>query len=171
MQLEIRKATASDLEVIRDLAIKTFLETFASTNDRTDMAKYIEERMSEAKFADELSHPESQFFLAMEGPMPVGYLKVNTGTAQTDAVEGNGLEIERIYVLGSHHGKSVGQALFETAMKIARSNAVEFVWLGVWEANPRAIRFYQKNGFVAFGTHVFRLGDDEQIDVMMKRPL
>ena len=50
-------------------------------------------------------------------------------------------------------------------------NVVGYVWLGVWEENPRAIRFYEKNGFVAFDKHIFRLGDDEQTDIMMKKKL
>ena len=48
---------------------------------------------------------------------------------------------------------------------------MKYIWLGVWEENPRATRFYQKNGFVAFGKHIFKLGDDEQTDILMKRPL
>ncbi len=80
----------------------------------------------------------------------------------------NYLEIERIYVLKEYHGKKVGQLLYENAIKIAKSKNAEYVWLGVWEKNPRAIRFYEKNGFVAFDKHIFKLGNDKQTDIMMK---
>jgi ribosomal protein S18 acetylase RimI-like enzyme len=42
------------------------------------------------------------------------------------------------------------------------------MWLGVWEENPRAIRFYQKQGFVEFDQHIFQLGEDAQTDILMK---
>ena len=80
----------------------------------------------------------------------------------------NAMEIERIYVLSSFHGKKVGQFLYEHAIQIARDKNVRFVWLGVWEENPRAIQFYKKNGFVEFDKHIFKLGDDLQTDIMMK---
>jgi len=33
------------------------------------------------------------------------------------------------------------------------------------------LQFYKKNGFVAFDKHIFRLGDDEQTDIMMRLAL
>jgi len=63
----------------------------------------------------------------------------------------------------------VGQRLYEEAMWLAKELGMRYVWLGVWEENPRAIRFYAKNGFVAFDKHIFRLGDDEQTDILMKK--
>jgi diamine N-acetyltransferase len=101
----------------------------------------------------------------------VGYLKVNTGAAQTEPTGENTLEIERTYVLQQYHGQQVGQRLFDQALQLARQAQTDFVWLGVWEEHRRAIRFYQKNGFVEFAKHGFRLGDEEQTDIMMKRPL
>lgn len=38
----------------------------------------------------------------------------------------------------------------------------------VGKENSRAINFYKKNGFVEFDKHIFRLGNDEQTDIMMK---
>ncbi len=42
------------------------------------------------------------------------------------------------------------------------------MWLGVWEKNPRALRFYQKIGFQEFDKHIFTLGNEKQTDIMMK---
>ena len=72
---------------------------------------------------------------------------------------------------GRRDGKKVGQLLYEKAMAIAGELAVNYVWLGVWEKNARAIRFYSKNGFEPFDKHIFKLGDDVQTDIMMKKPL
>lgn len=57
------------------------------------------------------------------------------------------------------------------AIEIASDRHKKKVWLGVWEKNEGAIAFYQKMGFVQTGTHVFRLGDEEQTDLVMTRSL
>jgi len=54
---------------------------------------------------------------------------------------------------------------------LAKLTKADYIWLGVWEENPRAINFYKKNGFVEFDKHIFTLGDDEQTDIMMKLQL
>ena len=54
---------------------------------------------------------------------------------------------------------------------MAKDRKADYVWLGVWEDNPRAISFYRKNGFVEFDKHIFVLGDDEQTDILMKLEL
>ena len=57
--------------------------------------------------------------------------------------------------------------VFEVVIDVACKN-VDYVWLGVWEENARAISFYRKNNFVEFDKHIFKLGSDEQTDIMMK---
>ena len=74
-------------------------------------------------------------------------------------------------MLQSFHGKKLGQALYEKAIQIANEKKVQYLWLGVWEKNNKAIQFYKKNGFVQFDTHIFKLGNDEQTDIMMKLAL
>jgi ribosomal protein S18 acetylase RimI-like enzyme len=56
-------------------------------------------------------------------------------------------------------------------MAIAKNNHCNYIWLGVWEENHRALQFYTKNGFVAFDKHIFVLGEEEQTDIMMKLKL
>ena len=74
-------------------------------------------------------------------------------------------------MLKAYHGKKVGQLLYEKAIETAKQKNADYVWLGVWEENPRAISFYKKNGFIGFDKHIFKLGDDEQTDIMMKLQL
>lgn len=57
------------------------------------------------------------------------------------------------------------------ALAQARSSGYKTIWLGVWERNPRAQAFYKKNGFREVGDHVFLMGEEEQRDVIMERPI
>jgi ribosomal protein S18 acetylase RimI-like enzyme len=81
------------------------------------------------------------------------------------------MEIERIYVKKEWQSRKIGQLLMDKAIELARAHRAPYIWLGVFEANTKAIAFYQRNGFVAFSQHVFMLGTDEQRDIMMKREL
>ena len=135
------------------------------------MKEYLKEGFSTEKLESELTNKNSEFYFALFDNKVIGYLKLNFGQSQTEIKDENTLEIERIYVLKEFYGKKVGQALYEKAMEVSEEKGVDYVWLGVWEENPRAIRFYEKNGFVEFDKHIFRLGNDEQTDIMMKLQL
>ncbi|MDO6392003.1 GNAT family N-acetyltransferase [Pontibacter sp. BT731] len=168
MNCEIKRVTQDDLDQLQQISRQTFSETFSAKNSAEDMKKYLEEELAVEKLTAELSDQNSEFYFATVDNRVVGYLKVNSGLAQTELKDDNGLEIERIYVLKEYHGKRVGQLLYDHAIHMARQMKAGYVWLGVWEENPRAIHFYKKNGFVEFDKHVFKLGDDEQTDIMMK---
>ncbi|KQS34253.1 GNAT family acetyltransferase [Dyadobacter sp. Leaf189] len=170
-QVTIVKTGADDLATVQQISRETFFETFAEANTEADMNKYLTENFSEAKMTAELNHPDSQFYIAWLGENPVGYMKLNAGQAQTELQDPTSLEIERIYVKSAFHGKKVGQLLYDKALKVARATQKSYLWLGVWEENLKAIRFYEKNGFVAFDKHIFKFGEDEQTDIMMKKQL
>lgn len=167
----INKASAEDVEIVQSLGRQTFSETFAENNTEEAMKKYLEESFNTEKIKSELNNPDSFFYIAWEEDNPVGYLKVNSGKAQTELQDDTALEIERIYVKKSHHGKKVGQLLYNQALETAEQLGKSYLWLGVWEKNLRALQFYRKNGFVEFDKHIFRLGEEEQTDLMMKKIL
>lgn len=169
--IEIKIATLNDVVLLQKISKRTFFETFSEENTKENMAKYLEEGFSLERLASELMDTNSAFYLAVIRDNIVGYLKLNFGQSQTELKDSNSLEIERIYVQKEYHGKKVGQLLYEKAIMIAQQANVNYVWLGVWEKNFRAMSFYKKNGFVEFDKHVFRLGNDEQTDIMMKLQL
>ncbi len=165
---DIRKITLADLEQLRSLAVQTFTEAFSSLNTEENMRQYLSVAFSSEKLTDELNSPGSEFYFATVNEEIAGYLKVNIGQAQTELINQNGLEIERIYVLQEFQGQKIGQKLFEAALQIAKQQKCSYLWLGVWEENLKAIQFYRKNGFEVFDKHIFILGDDEQTDLMMR---
>lgn len=169
--IHIRQVSINEIEQLQQIGRLTFAETFSSENSEENMRKYLENEFSTTKLQTELNDKNSEFYFAELENKGIGYLKVNFAQSQTEIKDENALEIERIYVLKEFHGKNVGQLLYEKAMEIARQKTVDYVWLGVWEKNLRAIRFYEKNGFVQFDKHIFRLGNDNQTDIMMKFPL
>ena len=167
----IRAISINDLQSLQSISKQTFTETFASSNSKENMDKYLNEALSLEKLTEELNNPNSLFYFIEENDTPIGYLKLNMGASQTELNDNAALEIERIYVTQAYQGKKIGQQLYEKAIQVAKEKGVEYIWLGVWEENHKAIQFYSKNGFTAFDKHIFTLGDEEQIDIMMKLPL
>jgi ribosomal protein S18 acetylase RimI-like enzyme len=166
--IHIKKVIPQDIYRLQQIGRQTFLETFSSDNTEENMVTYLEESFSLPKLNTELEDNTSEFYFAELDNTITGYLKLNWGKSQTEIQDENTLEIERIYVLKDFYGKNIGQLLFQKAKDIAIQKKVNYVWLGVWEENLRAINFYKKNGFSEFSKHVFRLGNDEQTDIMMK---
>ncbi len=169
--ITLLKIDSSHLNELQEISRQTFVETFAAVNTKNNINNYLNTALTIGKLTEEINNPNSEFYFAKAGKKTVGYLKINVGDAQTESTESNSLEIERIYVLKEFQGKKIGQILFEKAIEIARKNNMDLLWLGVWEHNTGAISFYQKNGLVKFASHLFRLGDDEQTDIMMKLDL
>lgn len=170
-EIIVREVITADVETLQKIGRQTFFETFAEANSKENMDKYLEEGFSKEKLISELEDENTEFYFATLNNEVIGYLKLNFGDSQTELKNDKALEIERIYVLKEFHGKKVGQILYEKAIKVARDKKSEFVWLGVWEKNERAISFYKKNGFVEFDKHIFTLGNDQQTDIMMKLEL
>ena len=131
------------------------------------MEAYMNHAFDRGRLLSELCNHQSEFYLAKEGARVIGYLKVNVKEAQTEFKGDNSLEIERIYIDNGHQGKSNGTLLLQIARQIAVASNIEYIWLGVWEKNPDAIRFYERNGFKVFSEHEFQMGDEVQIDKLM----
>lgn len=170
-QLKIIQLNRSHLVSLQNISRKTFIETFADQNSKEDMQLYLDEKLSLETLDQELQHPDSAFFFVELDKNIVAYMKLNRKTAQTELIDINAYELERIYVLNEFKGRKIGQILLDTAIKIATTNKAPFLWLGVWEKNTSAISFYEKNGFQVFDEHLFLLGSDSQRDLLMKRIL
>lgn len=167
----IRKVKPEELEELQKISRETFFQTFAAVNSEENMKQYLEENLSLERLSSELQNEHSEFYFAINTGRITGYLKINFGDAQTEQHDPGAAEIERIYVLSEYYGKETGRMLLEKALERAGELHAPFIWLGVWEKNFRALSFYKKHGFTQFGTHPFRLGNEEQTDLLMRLPL
>ncbi len=165
---ELRKANLSDLPELLMLARTSFLQAFTAGNKPENVQAYLDEAFTEARLTQELEHPASTFLVASLAGKFVGYTKLNLSAAQTDVQDPDSVEVARLYTLEEVWGKGVGQCLLDAALDFAKEKGMTYVWLGVWEHNARAIRFYEKNGLRIFGSHPFPFGDEIQNDWLMR---
>jgi ribosomal protein S18 acetylase RimI-like enzyme len=169
MTLVIREATVADARLIADISHQTFYETFAAYNSKSNMEKFLTQQFTKGKLIIEVGAKENIFLLAYDDNEIAGYVKLRDERLPPALGKVNALEIARIYALKNKIGKGIGSVLMQSCIDLATKMNKEWVWLGVWEKNQRAIEFYTKWGFEKFDETDFLLGDDVQRDWLMKR--
>lgn len=164
----VSKTKLADLKELLIVAKNTFSDAFAKENTKENMEIYLSENFTFEKLLSEFNNTDSKFYIATLNKKIVGYMKINFEQAQTTINDNQSIEIERIYVVKEFQGQRIGELLCSKAFEIAKKKS-QYVWLGVWEKNRRAISFYKKNGFIEFDKHNFKLGNEEQTDILMRK--
>lgn len=166
----IRQATPDDAKILTDLSFTTFWDAFAHhpKNAPDDLNHYMRQAFNVEQIAVELADPASIFLIAEIDGRPAGYSKLVCNRIEDGITAVRPIELSRLYSHQEYLGKGVGQHLMDACFDRARSGGHDVMWLGVWEYNPRAQRFYQKNGFRIVGRHTFQLGSDPQTDLLMQ---
>jgi len=168
----IRRAGPEDAALLARLGEETFRAAFGEANTSADIDRYVAEAFSESGTRTALEDPSCHFWIAYDGKADaIGYEKLREGTPPHCVHGTKPIEIQRIYATEKAIGIGLGAALMRTALAWAERNEYDSVWLGVWEKNERAIGFYERWGFVTVGDHTFRLGSDDQTDLIMERAL
>ena len=165
----IRAATTQDAAGLSTLAERTFRDAFAADNTAADMDAYCASAFGVDIQSRELSDPATLTLVVEDDGSLVGYVQLVLRPAPPSVRGRHPIELKRFYVDKTFHGSSMAPALMRAAEDSARACGADVVWLGVWERNPRAIRFYQKSGFQAVGEQIFTVGADPQRDLVMSR--
>ncbi|PYS98759.1 MAG: GNAT family N-acetyltransferase [Acidobacteria bacterium] len=171
--ITIRQATIDDAKILTDLAYTTFWDAFAHhpKNAPDDLNHYMRLAFNEDQIASELADMKNIFLIADIDGEAAGYSKIIVDNIEPGITADRPVELSRLYTHQKHLGQGVGQMLMDACFERARAEDRDVMWLGVWEYNPRAQRFYEKNGFEAVGKHTFQLGSDPQTDLLMQREL
>jgi ribosomal protein S18 acetylase RimI-like enzyme len=169
--LQIRPARPEDAEALAALAARWFRDAFAAENFAEDVEAYVSESFSTERLRAELLDDDNTFLLAFAGKAsaPDGYAKLRRGEPDPSVTGPEPIELHRLYVDRSAIGSGVGTALMRASLEVARRGGRKTLWLSVWEKNLRAIAFYKRWRFEMTGEHVFRLGSDDQTDLIMQR--
>lgn len=171
--LTIRQAIHEDAKVLTDLAYTTFWDAFAHhpKNAPDDLNHYMRQAFNQEQIATELADEKNIFLIAEIDGEAAGYSKIIIDNIEPGITAEKPVELSRLYSHQKHLGQGVGQSLMDACFDRARGEGRDVMWLGVWEYNPRAQRFYERNGFRVVGSHVFLLGKDPQTDLLMQKEL
>ena len=171
LHTSIRRAVAADARLLAELGARTFRDTFAESTTPEDLAAYLSATYGEVLQAAELADAASLFFIAEIDGVASGYAKLHTGEAESCVTGHKPIELARLYVGREWFGRGVGAALMSACIEEAWRLGHLTMWLSVWEHNARAQAFYRKWDFRVVGSHVFPVGSDPQVDLLMERAL
>lgn len=171
-QITISRATESDAAELAEFGRRSFDETFGPYNTSADMEAFLTKTFGIEQQTAEIRNPaQAMLVVRDQSGAIVGYALLKRMSIENSVAAERPAEVQRIYVDSSLHGRNVGARLMTACVDQAREWECDAVWLGVWERNPRAIAFYEKQGFCAVGTHDFWVGSDRQRDHVMLKPL
>lgn len=170
-EVTIRSATEHDVATLVDLGVRTFEDTYADTNDPTELAAHIAETYAEPLIAAALRDPHVVYLVAEGAGRIIGFAKLVVGSREEGIEAARPAELNQLYVDSDQHGRGVGRALLAAGIQRAREAGCDVLWLGVWEENPNAIGFYERFGFQHVGSHDFQFGSELQTDLLMAMPL
>jgi diamine N-acetyltransferase len=163
-----KRVNVQQVHLLQKVAKETFIEAFAKDNSPENLNHYLEHAFSISSLTAQINNLDSAFFLVYQQEHCCGYFKINIGESQTEIKGFDGLELERIYLYEKYQGMGLGHRIINEVKIIATQKDKKYIWLGVWEHNLKAIKFYERNGFQKFDTHIYPIGDDPQVDWMMK---
>lgn len=138
----IRKANGNDLEVMRDLLVETWHNTYDEIYGVEEVRRITTQWHSIEALKNRLAKPGSEFVVAGSG-------RNLAGLAFASTEDGNTVLLHQLYVRPRSQGSGLGQALLreiESCFPNARALCLE-----VEGANHRAIAFYKANGFTEVG--------------------
>ncbi|WP_395319174.1 GNAT family N-acetyltransferase [Fructilactobacillus frigidiflavus] len=173
MASEIKKITNTpeNVEKLHQMMVDTFWDTYRGSSADHNIADYLKDNYSPQQIAAQLEQSNCAFYFIMKDGVAAGYMKLNFDDAQTETYDGESVEIEKLYVLNAFKRQGLGRQLLEFAEQIANQQHAEYLWLGVWSDNDKALAFYHEIGFRQTTTHTFNLGDDPQTDLVMVKKL
>ncbi|KRK98784.1 hypothetical protein FD04_GL000525 [Secundilactobacillus odoratitofui DSM 19909 = JCM 15043] len=161
----------ADLTALQAISRETFADTFGKYNTPEDLQRYLDSAYSDSQLTSELNNENSSFYALYHDNQIVGYTKLNIDDAQSEVQGPDALEVERIYIRPAFKRMGFGRQLMDYAIKSGFQLNKKRVWLGVWERNHAAQKFYESFGFVPFDDHVFTLGQSRQRDILMNKIL
>ncbi|KAI8903332.1 acetyltransferase, GNAT family [Gorgonomyces haynaldii] len=165
----IREAIEEDAIILSELMSKTFVDTFGHTYVPEDLTNYLNATYTPEIQLRELKQENRITLLQFHDSQLAGY-SMALLDSQEDGIDGPKpiCQIQRFYLDKPFHGKGLAQALFQETMKRLLDKGAKTIWLGVWEDNFRAQRFYQNHGFVHVGEHSFLVGNAVDRDLLFR---
>ncbi|HUO52387.1 MAG TPA: GNAT family N-acetyltransferase [Gemmatimonadaceae bacterium] len=163
----VRRGAAGDAAVLAAFMARTFQETFGAQNSPEDIAAHAARSYGASQQARELASPDVITLLMEQGTQLAAFAQVRRGEAPPCVTGPSPVELHRFYVDAPWHGSGAARQLMGEVLGAARALGGRTLWLGVWERNPRAIRFYEKCGFTIAGTQDYFVGSDRQYDRVM----
>lgn len=156
---KIEKATSKDALMLSMVGKTAFLEAHGHSAPKNDIDNYIINNFNEENFKKELENATNLYHTIYFNDTIAGYSKIVLNATNDNISSKNSTNLSRLYLLKEFYGFNLGKELFDFNIDISKENNQKGMWLFVWVENFRAIRFYEKMGFVKVGKFDFKISE------------
>ncbi len=140
----LRSAGPQDVEVFRAAAERFFRDTYGQDAHHAKvMDQHCANTFTAGRIAAQFCNLDITSLIAEVGAATVGLAQWR--------VDGDAVEVLRLYVDRMCHGTGLGQAPMAAVVTDAALRGKRSLCLGVWDRNERAIAFYRRQGFYVMG--------------------
>ncbi len=167
--VQLREATAEDLDALSELAMGTFFQTYDDLEPEKAQP-YVQQFFTPHALRAHVDSPESCIFVADDGRL-LGYILLTVGDSPVSFVPGPHIECVRLFIDRSVQGKRIGTRLLKKAQSWAANYGYSAMWLKVWDKNTSAIAFYERNSFATLGCVPYTEGGMNDQVLIMARAL
>ena len=165
----IRRAGPGDAEALAKVGVDTFCETFEGLYSPADLATYLAEAYDLDRTRADLADPAKASWLVEADGAVVGYATVGPcGLPHPEVTPACG-ELKRIYLRRGWQGSGLAARLLDVAQAWLQREGPRTIWLGVWSQNDKARRFYSKHGYRQVGTYDFHVGQQIDLEYILRR--
>jgi len=167
----LRRATPADQVPFGEFSRRTFGATYGPFQTPERMARHLTDRMNDRQLGEELADPARTVLALTHDDEWAAFAMLRGGDSPPEVSAVRPVEIERFYVAQEWHGRGIAAPLMAGTLAAARELGHDVAWLTVWERNPRAVRFYEKQGFRIAGRHIYLFAGTPEDDHLMVREL
>ena len=162
----LRRPSASDAEALAAFSSRIFPLGGRPGADPADLDAFISTELTPARFRTWAADPNALLQISEYAGRIAGFAMLLRQQRHPLIAKEDIAELRKLYVDPAFHGSGVADHLTRELLQEAAERPV---WLSVFSENPRAIRFYQRWGFVVVGEQDFIVGKDHQKDFLMLR--
>jgi ribosomal protein S18 acetylase RimI-like enzyme len=157
--IKIKKASIEDAALIAEIGKTSFMESHSKSAPMDDLEFYLKQKFKIQTLQAELEDKNSHFHIIYFDNIPAGYSKIIPNSPNPSIKANNVTKLERLYLLKEFLGQNIGRAFFEFNIQLSKELDQSGIWLYVWTGNDRAIKFYEKMGFINIGMTEFKLSE------------
>jgi ribosomal protein S18 acetylase RimI-like enzyme len=148
--LTIRNATVEDIELIRDLNLQVWPQTYSHLQTPEQIYYMLEMMYSKESLQKQMDEGH-QFIILYDNDIPIGF-------ASYSEIKKQIFKLHKLYILPAHHGGGKGKFVIDHIKKNILNKGAKTLQLNVNRNNVAKV-FYERLGFKVIGTDDIDIGN------------
>jgi ribosomal protein S18 acetylase RimI-like enzyme len=171
VQLSLVSPAPAESAEVAALLRRVFGWAYGAAIPPVVLERFLAAELSDSAVADDLQRSQVLYRAALVDGALAGISRLAVMPPPGGLPSAQAIELAKCYVLPEYHGMGVADALLRDACDLARTAGYRWIWLCVWEQNPRAVAFYRRHGFRTVGRTPIFVEDVCFDDLLMLRGL